>query len=95
MTRHDRGLAAAGDELARPGDALSHSQPRNASPATLELVGLATERSLELAHLLSELLLGSTLLLAGQRGDPALVELVAPLVVEGVRDLVLASDVAH
>ena len=31
--RHDRNLVAAVDELARPGDALVHSQPRNASPA--------------------------------------------------------------
>jgi len=32
-TRHHRGLSPPGDQLAGPGDALSHSQPRNASPA--------------------------------------------------------------
>jgi hypothetical protein len=31
--RHRRGGEAARDQLARPGDALAHSQPRNASPA--------------------------------------------------------------
>ncbi|MEJ7718657.1 MAG: hypothetical protein WKF31_12095 [Thermoleophilaceae bacterium] len=32
--RHDRRASAPGHQLARPGDALRHSQPRNASPAT-------------------------------------------------------------
>jgi hypothetical protein len=32
--RHDRRPMASGDELAGPGDALSHSQPRKSSPAT-------------------------------------------------------------
>ena len=31
--RHDRSPAATCHQLAGPGDALSHSQPRNASPA--------------------------------------------------------------
>ena len=31
--RHGRDAEAARDQLARPGDARAHSQPRNASPA--------------------------------------------------------------
>ena len=50
-TRHAADGEARGDELARPGDALAHSQPRNASPAISKLVGLAAQRPLELATL--------------------------------------------
>src|ERR1019366_6342887 len=58
-------------------------------PRDLQLVGLATQRPLELTDLLPRLLL------AGERGVPALQELLAPVVVERLCDLVLAADLLH
>jgi hypothetical protein len=64
-------------------------------PRDLELVGLAPERALELRDPLPQLPLALALLLAGELGLAALEQLVAPAVVEGLGDVVLAADVSH
>src|SRR5262249_38051607 len=64
-------------------------------PRDLELVGLPTQRPLQLTDLAPQLALASPPLLPGQRFTAALAQLVAPRVVERVRDLVLAADVLH
>jgi hypothetical protein len=64
-------------------------------PRDLELVGLATKRPLQLADPSAQIALAHAFLLARQRGQASLEELVAPAVVERLRDPVLAADLAH
>jgi len=64
-------------------------------PRDLELIGLATERPLELPNPLLQLLLALTLRLPGERLTAALQQLLPPAVVERLRDLVRPAQLLH
>src|SRR5439155_25092455 len=61
----------------------------------LQLVRLAAERTLQLGDPATQLPLALALLLARERLQAALEQLVAPRVIERVRDLMLATDLLH
>src|SRR6266540_2335960 len=61
----------------------------------LQLVRLATQRTLQLGDLPAQLPLTLALVPARERLQAALEQLVAPRVVERVRDLMLATDLLH
>jgi hypothetical protein len=64
-------------------------------PRDLELVGLPAQRPLELTDLPPQLALAAPLLLPGKRLAAAFEQLVAPRLVQRVRDLVLPANVLH
>jgi hypothetical protein len=92
--RHDRDLETAVDQLARPGDALAHSQPRNASPQSQARRSCDPTPARARGSAGAALLPGP-LLPARQRHLAALQQLVAPAVVQRVGDLVITAHLLN
>ena len=89
------GRAALRDQLAGPGDALSHSQPRKSIPRDLDLHRLAAKRALEPSDLAAQLVGFGALALTLQPLRARRQKLLTPLPEQTIGDLVLAAQLGH